>query len=155
MMSNSNTIDEESFNANTSRNWDDVRIELRNLEKYVANWDGEGADAVAADSIRRAMVISRELETAKFPTPDMVYPSADGTIFVEWRYSDGFVEMLNICPNRNHVVSMDSQGKIVNSSRLPTQFSADLSSNQPREYNLIHGSTRLKTFVNLAALLVL
>lgn len=96
-----------------SRQWEAARDEARDLDKYAPNWDGEGADPVALELIQETLRLFRLLEGRAFPAPDMVYPAADGTVFVEWHHPGGGVDTANITPDRIHVVAVGADGKIL------------------------------------------
>lgn len=96
-----------------SRQWEAARDEVRDLDKYEPNWDGADADPVPLDLIQTALKFFDALEQQLIVAPDMVYPSADGSVFAEWHYASGHVQSVNIRHNRISIVVMDPDGRIV------------------------------------------
>jgi len=103
--------------------WEAARAEVRDLDRCEANWDGEGADPVPLKLIQATLRYLEECEQLRFLAPDTVYAAADGTVFVEWHYPDGFVQVVNLCLNRILVITMDPDGKII---PVPTDNISDV-----------------------------
>lgn len=105
-----------------SRQWEAARDEARDLDKYAPNWDGADADPVPLELIQDTLGFFRCLEERAFPAPDLVYPAADGTVFVEWHHSGGYVQTANIRPGRISLVMMGPDGNII---PMPPDVPAD------------------------------
>ncbi len=95
-----------------SRQWEAARDEARDLDKYAPNWDGADADPVPLALIQDTLGLFRHLETLAFPAPDLIYPAADGSVYVEWHHAGGFVQMVNIRPGRTSAILMRPDGTI-------------------------------------------
>ena len=109
-----------------SRQWESARDEARDLDKYAPNWDGADADPVALGLVQVALKLFRRLETDGFPAPDLVYPAADGSVYVEWHHAGGFVQMVNLRPGRISLVMMRPHGTIdPQSSETPADVSLE------------------------------
>jgi len=76
--------------------WEAMFDEVRDLDKYQSNWDGEGANSVPLDLIHDTVLLLSSQEAEDYPAPACVYPLADGTVMVEWHYQDGAVDAANI-----------------------------------------------------------
>ena len=76
--------------------WETANDEARDLDKFQANWDGEGADSVSLSLIATTLRLLGALEAQGFPAPACVYPLADGTVMAEWHHVHGAVESANI-----------------------------------------------------------
>lgn len=105
-----------------AKSWEFARDDVRDLEKYLPNWDKDGADPVPLLLIEKTLSLFRTLETSAFPAPDAVYPSAGGTVFLEWHYASGAVQSINVLSDRIYLVFMSAEGAILSSLVVPDEL---------------------------------
>ncbi len=78
------------------RQWEVAFDDARDLDTYLANWDGEGADPVPLALIETTLRLLEIWKSQDHPAPADIYPLADGTVMVEFHYVSGVVDSANI-----------------------------------------------------------
>ena len=71
--------------------WETALDELRSLDQYGPNWDGEGAKAVRIDLIQTAERWLLSCRAAGDDVPGTIYPTPGGTVMLEWASANGTV----------------------------------------------------------------
>ena len=85
--------------------WESARDEIRDLDQYGPNWDGDGGERVPNELILAALHFCATLERLRFLPPTSVYPTSGGTVMLECPLSSGGVLSANIrTPNEAEVL---------------------------------------------------
>lgn len=73
--------------------WAEVIDELLRLRTLSDDWDGEGSPAPGPALVDGAISLARTLEAGGHPSPVRVIASVNGTVYFEWRSSQGYHEI--------------------------------------------------------------
>src|SRR5687767_6290040 len=80
-------------NRGADRIWSRREREICAAGDLSDDWDGEGADAPSAGVVQTALHLVRAIwERGDWPPPSRVSVTSDGTIVLEWRILDSYVE---------------------------------------------------------------
>ncbi|MGA7712036.1 MAG: hypothetical protein WCA81_09050 [Rhizomicrobium sp.] len=90
--------------------WNVVNHQLSNFAKFEENWDGLGSDKPKGRAIEIALECLKTFRALSAPAPSVATLSPDGSISVEWRSHDEYlqaefsseprVELVKFGPNR-------------------------------------------------------